>query len=93
MDRFDFEQSILNCWRVTDDVKDVSGAIFDGSLDPDQSVTILNGIRLMYEMKFDKLWEGFETVHMGLVRQNKMLEDECQALREQLAELGKGNDI
>jgi regulator of replication initiation timing len=38
----------------------------------------------MYDMKFNKLWDLFENVHMGLVRENKMLNEECAALREQL---------
>jgi hypothetical protein len=36
------------------------------------------------------LWELFEDVHMSLVREHKMVEQECAALREQLAEKSKG---
>ena len=92
MDRFDFEYQLLQCWRVTDDIKDVSGGIFDGSLDTDQSVTILNGLNQMYELKFNKLWDLFEDVYMVDVRKLKMVEDECQALREQLSDKEKSKN-
>jgi len=93
MDRFDFEQQILQCWRVTDDVKDVYEGITEGNLDLTQAGDILNGIRQMYELKFNKLWDLFEDVYMADVRKHtddvrklKMVEDECASLREQLAE-------
>jgi len=86
MDRFDFEQQILQCWRVTDDVKDVYEGITEGNLDTTQAGDILNGIRQMYELKFNKLWDLFEDVYMADVRKLKMVEDECASLRKQLAE-------
>jgi hypothetical protein len=48
------------------------------------SETIIN------EIRFNKLWELFEDVMMAEVRKNKMLEEECAAMREQLAEKSKG---
>jgi hypothetical protein len=44
----------------------------------------------MYELKFNRLWDLFEDVHMNLVRENKMLNEECAALREQLEQKQKG---
>jgi hypothetical protein len=40
----------------------------------------------MYELKFNKLWDCFEDVHMKLVRDNAMITGECNALRQQLLE-------
>jgi len=85
-DRFDFEQQILNCWRITDDVKDVSEGILEGDLNTDDAANILIGVRHIYELKFNKLWDLFEGVYMSDVRKIKMLEEECSALRQQLLE-------
>ena len=42
------------------------------------------GIANSYDVKFNKLWNLFETVYMDTVKENKMLNEECAALREQL---------
>jgi len=86
VDRFDFEQQILQCWRVTDDIRDVHDGIIDGDLDPTQACDILSGLRQMYELKFNKLWDLFEGAIMPIVRENTMVNDECSALRRQLME-------
>ena len=85
-DRFDFEQQIQKCWVITDDLADVAEGILENNLDKDQIVNALTGIGQLYELKFNKLWELFESVHMKLVRENKMLNEECAALRAQLQE-------
>jgi hypothetical protein len=85
-DRFDFEQQIQKCWLITDDIGEVSEAIFERNLSIDQIVNALTGLQQMYEFKFNKLWDLFEDVHMNLVRENKMLNEECSAMREQLQE-------
>jgi hypothetical protein len=43
-----------------------------------------------YNLKFNKLWSLFEDVMMAEVRKNRMLEEECAAMRKQLAEKQKG---
>ena len=85
-DRFDFEQQIQKCWVITDDLADVAEGILENNLDKDQIVNALTGIGQLYELKFNKLWDQFESVVMGLVRENKMLNEECAAMRAQLAE-------
>jgi hypothetical protein len=91
-DRFDFEQQILKCWNITDDLKDLDEGLFDGWLEfnQDNVSNHILGIANNYEIKFNKLWNQFESVFMDLVRENKMLEEECAALRQQLAEKEKG---
>jgi hypothetical protein len=83
-DRFDFEQQIQKCWVITDDLADVAEGILENNLDKDQIVNALTGIGQLYELKFNKLWELFESVHMKLVRDEKMGREECAALRAQL---------
>jgi hypothetical protein len=87
-DRFDFEQQIVKCWSVVDDLKDLDEGLFEGWLDfnqDDVSNHIL-AVANLYDVKFNKLWNLFESVHMSLVRENRMLNEECAALREQLQE-------
>jgi len=86
MDRFDFEQQIMDCWRITDDIRDASEGLLEGDLNTDETANILIGLRQLYELKFNKLWDMFEGVMMPIVRENTMLNDECTALRRQLLE-------
>jgi hypothetical protein len=85
-DRFDFEQQIVECWKITDDIKSTIEGIDAHDLTSDQVLAILSGLKELYEMKFNKLWDCFEQVHIGLVRENAMITGECNALRQQLLE-------
>lgn len=90
-DRFDFEQQIQKCWMVTDDIRDVAEFFSEypsADFSKERGLNALNGLAELYEVKFNKLWDLFEGVHMKLVRENKMLNEECAAMREQL---GHGN--
>jgi hypothetical protein len=86
-DRFDFEQQIQKCWLVTDDIRDISEFILEypsADFTKDRACNALNGLADLYEVKFNKLWDLFEEVHMNLVRDEMMAREECAALREQL---------
>jgi hypothetical protein len=85
-DRFDFEQQIVRCWSVVDELKDLDEGLFEDWLkfDKDSVSHHILGIAECYDLKFHKLWHLFETVYMDTVRENKMLNEECAALREQL---------
>jgi hypothetical protein len=92
-DRFDFEQQILKCWNIIDDLKELDEGLFEGWLkfDQDNVSNHILGVANTYEIKFNKLWNLFEDVMMAEVRKNKMLEEECAALREQLEKAEKKN--
>lgn len=51
-DRFDLEQEILECWKITDDIP----------LLEEQGATTADMVSLasVYEYKFQKLWNTFE---------------------------------
>jgi len=85
-DRFDFEQQITKCWFVVDDLKELDEGLFEEWLkfDKDTVSNHILGIANSYDIKFSKLWELFESVYMDTVRENKMLNEECAALRQQL---------
>ena len=89
-DRFDFEQQIQKCWLITDDLYDLSEAVLERDLSHDTITNVLFGLKEIYEIRFNTLWELFEDVHMNLVRENKMLNEECAALREQLSDAYDG---
>jgi hypothetical protein len=89
-DRFDFEQQIVKCWNVVDDLKELSEHIVEHDMVGDDVHNHIFGVACMYDVKFHNLWDLFESVHMNLVRDNKFLNEECAALREQLAEKEKG---
>jgi len=62
MDRFDFEQQIMTCWNVVEDVKTIGSAIDSGKLSNDTLHNALIGIETLYQMKFEKLFEMFEVL-------------------------------
>lgn len=50
--RFDLEDSILDCWRVVNDIKQ-----WQGLEDKDSAI-----LAAYYEHKFEHLWATFETL-------------------------------
>ena len=60
-DRFELEQEILECWKITNDLQMY---IDQGAKIEDTKVLID-----YYERKFDKLWNTFE----HLIKQRKIL--------------------
>ena len=59
MDRFDLEQQILDCWKITDDIAmmEAQGA----------NTADMTSLACVYEYKFKRLWEIFE----GMVAQKQ----------------------
>jgi hypothetical protein len=57
-DRFDLEQNILQCWQIVEELR-LFRENFSGLTNEDQDAYI-RGLELMYETKFQKLWDGFE---------------------------------
>ena len=53
-DRFDLEQEILECWRVTSDIK-----MF---VDSGANNVEMHSMATYYERKFEKLWSTFENM-------------------------------
>ena len=53
-DRFDLEQQILDCWKITDDIPmmEAQGA----------NVADMTSLACVYEFKFKQLWATFETM-------------------------------
>lgn len=51
-DRFDLEQQILDCWRITDDIPMMEAQ--------DANVADMTSLACVYEFKFKRLWSTFE---------------------------------
>lgn len=53
-DRFDMEQEILECWKVVNDINML--------IDKNTSAENFKVLADYYELKFDRLWDTFETL-------------------------------
>jgi hypothetical protein len=58
---FDMEQEILSCWGILDHLNTLSEGIVERGLTPDQISNILTGLHELYELKFDKLFQMYES--------------------------------
>jgi hypothetical protein len=62
MDRFDLEQQILQCWNLCEDISTLAEGMMEQDLSTDQIVNVLNGLHDLYDIRFNKLFETFETL-------------------------------
>jgi len=68
VDRFDLEQNIMKCWNVTDDIDMVYRNVMDRDMSKDDIANALLGLQTLYNMKFEELFNNFETlVHEGKI--------------------------
>ena len=58
--RFDLEQEILACWHVTNDVNLLYAHVMEKDMTKDEIANVLLGIKSIYDMKFEKMWDTFE---------------------------------
>lgn len=58
--RFDFEQQIMSCWSVCDDLKAIETITDVRQLSEDEMLNLLIGIRSLYQIKFENLFAMFE---------------------------------
>jgi hypothetical protein len=61
-DRFDLEQNILKTWNVTEDIYLLYENVMEKEMTTDEIANTLLGMHQLYEMKFNKLWDNFETL-------------------------------
>jgi hypothetical protein len=73
-DRFDLEQEIMNCWKVTDDIDSVAhfvGQININAKDQDALLNMLLGMKQLYDVKFQVMFDTFEElIHAGELNAN-----------------------
>ena len=61
-DRFDLEQNILDCWKITDDVNLLYKNVMNEEMDKDNISNVLLGLQAIYSMRFEQLWSTFENL-------------------------------
>ena len=71
-DRFDLEYKISKCNRVVDDIDDLMDSVLDSPKLKEMSADVedylhgsLSGIKELYEMRFEALWETYKN-YLGL---------------------------
>ena len=90
-DRFDLEQMLLECWHVTADLELLEENVLEKDMTRDKISNVVSGIKHIYEMRFNKMWDIFEDVVANDYKELKDLrscardlENEVQELREQV---------
>lgn len=58
----ELEQPIMDCWTIVDNLKSVMSGINRKELTPTQIHAVLNGLAVLYEIKFNTLFNLFEEV-------------------------------
>ena len=58
-DRFDLEQDIMKCWNVCEDIEQFLNA--SDVMSEDEQLNYLIGLKQIYEVKFNNLWNSFES--------------------------------
>lgn len=59
-DRFDFEQQILKCWNITEEVQLLNEQVLENDeFTKDDISNYLLGLHTIYEVKFNKLFDQF----------------------------------
>lgn len=75
-DIFELEQEILQCWHITDDLRDVSEMFLEGYKDatPDNISNICVALKDVYNVRFEKMWRNFEGITSEYWQMKKKLE-------------------
>lgn len=60
VDRFKLEEQIQSAWNITDDLDLAYRHICDGEMTEDEIANLLLGLRSIYRLKFEELWQTFE---------------------------------
>lgn len=59
--RFDLEQEIMECWGVTKDISHVLAMMDRSDRNDDMIMNALIGLEVLYEQKFQTMFNTFET--------------------------------
>ena len=66
-DRFNLEDDIMKCWNVTEDIDMIMERMLDSPTFEgmpaelsDKTANLLIGLKELYNLRFERLWETFE---------------------------------
>jgi hypothetical protein len=68
MTRFDLEEQIMAAWTVVEDLKLLTESVIEHDMSKDRIANALVGLAEMQQLKFNKLFDTFET----LIREGKL---------------------
>lgn len=89
IDRFDLEQKILEVWHVVDDLK----LLVERSeyMNEDQMFSALHGLQIFADMRFESLWNTFQSCLSNGVfnSEHKRAEEITKALDEAVESFGQ----
>jgi len=57
--QFELEQAIMNAWHIVDDIDTIYQRI-DKPIDQDELMNLLLGLKTLYQLKFEQLFDVFE---------------------------------
>jgi hypothetical protein len=58
--RFDFEQQIMQCWGVVEDIDTLYETMMEQDVPKEHIINALLGMKHLYNMKFDRMFQTFE---------------------------------
>jgi hypothetical protein len=61
MNRFELEQQILGVWAITSELETLAEAVLEKDISRDQIANILIGMKALYDLKFQKCFDTFES--------------------------------
>ena len=64
-DRFELEQDIIKAWGVVEDIEELIRQHLDrpeGAFSEDELANRLDAIKYLTDMRFQRLWDGFEVM-------------------------------
>ena len=65
-DKFDFEEDMMNCWHVVDDIKQLAAMVSDRNASRDNIANVLLGLQVLYNDRFTQLMDGFMFVQNNI---------------------------
>lgn len=67
-DRFDFEQQIMKCWQITDQLDTITEGVLEYGWNSDQVSNATIGLKQLYNLEFEKLFDMFNNgVHERMI--------------------------
>jgi hypothetical protein len=56
------EQQIMTCWNICEDLDTLHEGVLERAMTHDRISNALMGMKELYQLKFEKLWEQFEAM-------------------------------
>jgi hypothetical protein len=65
LDRFDFEEHLMKCWHITDDIRTIIRTVDNKVINAEEKDELLNmlvGVEALYNERFRQLMDNFNTL-------------------------------